>query len=710
MATQTKTADAATRKRRTRSSKVRTTTSRARTGTTSGSTKRSPILPEDLKEFRFVGSPQISPDGERVVFVRKHVGDKNEYVANLWIVDSRGGGAPMQFTSGAKDGMPRWSPDGSRIAFLSGRDKPRQQVFTIPVDGGEATALTSLPEGAIRDLRWSPDGKTIAIAFRETAEEWTTKAIEERKEKGLTDPPRVLDDWWYRLDGDGYFDAQRFHLCLIDVETGEHRCVYTKDRLGFFDFDFGPDSKRIVISANRDRKAMVSALKTNLEVLDLKSGKVKVIQGPPPGPKAAVRWSPDGKWFAYAGREGRDSTYSTENLELWVCDASTGKARSLTSTTDYCMLAAALTDSAEVAFAPTFEWAPDSKRIFVKLGWHGESHVASVAVRNGETSLLTTGVYDHDLGNVSSDGKTIAMLRSEPTVLPEVYRGDVSASKITTAPLSHFNHTYLQTRTTARVTSHWVKTADGTKVQVWVMMPPGFKRGSRKKYPGVLEIHGGPHAQYGVGFFHEFQVLASAGYVVVYSNPRGSKGYGRDHCHAIRGNWGTADWVDIQAVRDFMLEHPNIDSKCMGVMGGSYGGYMTNWVIGNCHDFAGAITDRCVSNLVSMGGSSDFVDAPDDYFPGNFWDRPDERWEQSPIRHFGKVKTPTLVIHSEGDLRCNIEQAEQVFSALKLNNVPTRFVRYPRTTSHGMSRGGPPDMRLHRLHQILNWWTKYLRK
>ena len=157
-----------------------------------------------------------------------------------------------------------------------------------------------------------------------------------------------------------------------------------------------------------------------------------------------------------------------------------------------------------------------------------------------------------------------------------------------------------------------------------------------------------------------------------------------------------------------MRNHPNVNQKKMGVMGGSYGGYMTNWIIGHTREFAGAITDRCVSNMVSMGGSSDWLEKEDGYFPGNFWDRPEPRWKQSPIRHIGNARTPTLIIHSEGDLRCNIEQSEQVFVALKLLGVPTRFVRYPRSTSHGMSRSGPPDMRLHRLHQILEWWSKYL--
>jgi dipeptidyl aminopeptidase/acylaminoacyl peptidase len=279
-----------------------------------------------------------------------------------------------------------------------------------------------------------------------------------------------------------------------------------------------------------------------------------------------------------------------------------------------------------------------------------------------------------------------------------------------TAALTDFNGPLLKEVKLADFSARWIDTPDGTKVHTWMLTPPGFKKGSRKKYPAVLEIHGGPHAQYGVGFFHEFQVLAARGHIVFFSNPRGSKGYGRDHCAAIRGDWGGADWVDIQAVTKFMQEHPNVNAKRMGVMGGSYGGYMTNWVIGHTNVFAGAITDRCVSNLVSMGGTSDFVEQPDHYFPGNSWDRPEGRWDQSPLKYLGNAKTPTLIIHSEGDLRCNIEQSEQVFSSLKLLNVPTRFVRYPRSTSHGMSRGGPPDMRLHRLHQIIDWWAKYLSK
>jgi dipeptidyl aminopeptidase/acylaminoacyl peptidase len=248
------------------------------------------------------------------------------------------------------------------------------------------------------------------------------------------------------------------------------------------------------------------------------------------------------------------------------------------------------------------------------------------------------------------------------------------------------------------------------KVHAWVIKPVGYQTPNR--YPAVLEIHGGPHAQYGWAYFHEMQLLAAEGYLVVFSNPRGSKGYGEAHCAAIKGDWGRLDWQDIETVTRWMQSRPDVHPGQIGVMGGSYGGYMTNWAIGHSDAYRAAITDRCVSNFISMAGNSDFPFNKDGYFQGVFYgDHKDieSLWRQSPIAYFKGVKTPTLVIHSEGDLRCNVEQGEQVFSALQEQEVPSRFVRYPASTSHGMSRSGPPDLRLHRLGEILAWWERYLR-
>jgi dipeptidyl aminopeptidase/acylaminoacyl peptidase len=686
--------------------------------------ERTGVVPEDLLELRYVGRPHISPDGRQVVFSRRHVGDKNEYVSDLWMVDADGRSAPAPFTNGGRDSQPRFSPDGRSVAFVRAREKEKPQIWLIAASGGEARVVTKFPEGSIRDFQWSPDGRHLAVAFRDQDEAWTEAARKAREAKGLSEPARVLDDWWYRLDGDGYFNAQRHGLFLVDVEGGEHRLLYDRDTLGDFSYAFSPDSRRLAIASNRDPKALIKPWMAELLLLDIAGGKLKALGGLPQGRKEQVAWSPNGRWLAFAGRtDGPDGTYGTENVQLLVCDWRHGGVRNLLAHTDYCLAAATLTDTGEVDFNARFEWAPDSKSLVVRLGWHGETHAARLAI-DGKLVFLTRGPADHDLGNLSSSGRRAAFVRSTSTRPPEVFVGELSRRRARLRAITDFNGAWVRKRTLRPIESRWITSADGVKVQVWAMYPPGHGpeparagtqgsatvRRRRKRLPAVLEIHGGPHGQYGVGFFHEFQLLASRGFIVFFANPRGSKGYGREFCAAIQGAWGTTDWQDIQAVTAFMKDHPRVDARRLGVMGGSYGGYMTTWAIGHTHDFAAAITDRSVSNVVSLGATSDFVEEPDRYFPGNFWDRPETRWEQSPIKYLGNASTPTLIIHSEGDLRCNIEQAEQVFSALKLLDVETRFVRYPRSTSHGMSRGGPPDLRIHRLHQIVKWWEKHLKR
>jgi len=670
--------------------------------------KRTPIVPEDLRELIGVSDPQMSPDGHAIAFVHAYTGDHNRPMREIWLADLEHDDVHA-FTAGGKDRHPRWSPDGAAIAFIGERATEQPQIYVIPTDGGEAQVLTHFPEGTIAGFRWSPDGTMLAVKFREQDPEWTTDAVKARKAKELSDPPRVIDDWWYRLDGDGYFNAQRFALYIVDIETGEHRQIYAKDRLGFFDFDWKPDGTELVLSTNRHKRALVTAKHTELLRLDVKTGRITMMPDLPPGPKSAVAWSPDGRWIAYAGREGDDAEYSTENLELWVCDVRRGTARSLTADSDYCLLAPALSDTADVVFEARLRWSPRSDRIYVEVGWQGETHVAAVPRSGGDITMLTSGTRSLTMGTTSDDGTLMAMVSTETTAPPEIHIGRIGSGAITIDRVTSFNDAWLSMRHVRPIRSHWITTEDGTRVQVWVMLPANATRSSSRSFPAVLVIHGGPHAQYGVGFFHEFQTLAAAGYAVVFANPRGSKGYGRDHCAAIRGNWGSADWVDMQAVIDFMIDHPRINSKRMAVAGGSYGRYMTNWIIGHTSQFAAAITDRCVSNLLTLLGTSDFSEAPDTYFPGNTWSKTDKLWDQSPLRLAGNVKTPTLIIHSEGDLRCNVAQAEEFYTALCHNRVPTRFIRYPRTTSHGMSRSGPMDMRLHRLNSMLEWLRRYLK-
>jgi dipeptidyl aminopeptidase/acylaminoacyl peptidase len=667
--------------------------------------RRRPITAEDLLRFHIVQDPQVSPAGDQVVFVKKHAGEKNEYVRNVWAVEVQGG-EPRQFTAGGKDGSPRWSPDGRRVAFVSQREEAASQVYTIAASGGEARKLTAFPEGSLRGLKRSPDGLRLAVLFRKQDPARTEAARKQREEAGLSPPPRVIDDWWYRVDGEGYFHAQRYELYLVDSSSGEHERVFARDKLGYFSFDFSPDSSELAIAANLDPKALIRPWKDEVFRIDIRRRRLRRVPDLPPGPKERVTWSPDGSLLAYAGRMGKDSTYSPENLEIFVCDPIRGKARSLTANEDYCLLAQVIGDLREARAATSFCWAPDSKRVFVNLGWHGETHVAAVPARGGPLRFLTSGRWQHEVGNLDAGGRTFALTVSSAVTPAEVCAGELRDGRLSVRRLTDFNGPLLRELELARPSRHWVRSSGGARVQVWCLRPLGRRR--LRRGPAVLEVHGGPHAQYGETFFHEFQLLAAEGFTVFYSNPRGSKGYGRDFCAAIRGRWGGVDWEDLQAVTEFIQTRPFVDPKRLGIAGGSYGGYMTNWAISHSRDYAAAVTDRCVSNLVSMFGTSDYPTEPDRYWRGNSWDRPEEMWAQSPLRYFGAVRTPTLIIHSEGDLRCSIEQAEQIFTVLKLRGVPVRFVRYPASTSHGMSRDGPPDLRLHRLREIVSWMKKHL--
>jgi len=669
-----------------------------------------PIKADDLLRIVFVGDPQISPDGDRILFTRKHINDKNKYVTNLYSVDLEG--KLTQWTQGeAGVGGGRWSPDGQTIAFVSGRDKPASQIYLIPTTGGEARKLTELPEGSIGEVQWSPDGSKIAFTFRETPENRTEKAKKEREEKNVSTPPWEIDTVWYRLDGDGYFGNQRYKLIVFDVASQKEVCSYDASPDGAYSFAWNPNSKELAVIHTASKKPFIDPPNAQIYRVDM-HGHAWKLKGLPKGEKGAPKWSPDGKWIAYAGDVDEKDPWGTRNTKIYVVAADGGEPRDLTGHEDYDMATSTLSDTKEAGFGCVFEWTPDSSGLYIQVGHHGETQLGYIVVKERGTKFLTEGHHSISIGNTSSDGRRIAATFSTTKKLPEiaVIEAELATGRLVPRVLTGFNQAFHDEIKISEPEEHWLDSTDGTKVHVWVMKPIGYKE--PKRYPAVLEIHGGPHAQYGWAYFHEFQLLAAEGYVVVFSNPRGSKGYGEAHCAAIRGDWGNKDWDDVQAVLRWMQHQPYIHPGQMGVMGGSYGGYMTNWVIGHTNDFKAAITDRCVSNMVSMAGSSDFPFNKDGYFKGVAWgnlEQIKELWAQSPIAFFEKVKTPTLIIHSEGDLRCNIEQSEQVFTALQQQGIESRFVRYPSSTSHGMSRGGPPDLRLHRLGEITKWWEKHLK-
>jgi len=659
------------------------------------------MRPDDLLRFVLVGDPQLSPDGKEVLFTRKTVDDKNATVGQLWSVDREG--QTRQWTAGEKgSGGGRWSPDGTRIFFTSSREGTAQ-IYAIPTQGGEARKLTSFPEGSLGEVKPSPDGARLAVTFRPTIATETKEAKKAREEKGLSEPPVEIDHILYRLDGDGYFANERYALYVVDAETGETTRLLDTDPNGDYAYDWSPDSKELAVIHNDTPRPFVDPPNKQIWRVPL-SGAASKLEGLPKGDKGTPRWSPDGAWIAYAGDVDEADPWGTRNARLYLAPAKGGSVRDLTGETDYDLEVATLSDTKDAAFGTVMAWAGDSSGLYVQIGTKGEQQLGFVPLAGG-LGLLTEGRHSLGVGNVV-DGVAAATW-GDATHLPEiaVVEPELVTGRLVPRLLTAFNLAVHEEIEIAEPEEVWIDTTDGLKVHGWVLRPLESTGAT------VLQVHGGPHTQYGWAFFHEFQCQVAEGYTVVYTNPRGSKGYGEAWTAAIRGDWGHKDWEDVSAVKEWMKAQPGVDPRKMAIMGGSYGGYMTNWAIGHTKDFACAITDRCVSNMVSMAGNSDFPFNKNGYFGGfPYGDLEAIRplWRQSPIAYLDGVTTPTLVIHSVGDLRCNIEQGEQVFAALQMQGVPSRFVRYPVSTSHGMSRSGPPDLRQHRLREILGWLGRFL--
>lgn len=662
------------------------------------------ITAQDLTKIKIVSDPQISPDGRHVIYTVK-VADtaKNKYWQHLWMADTSDR-STRQFTSGeVSDSSPRWSADGKTIAFLRSKDK-QTQVWLVPADGGEARPLTKLPEGDIGELTWAPGHTHVAFTFRITPREWTRAAAKEREEKGHSTPVRVVTRARYRLDGAGFQD-ERQHIWVCDVASGATTQL-TRGHFDEYSPAWSPDGKNIAFLSNRSADPDRWLYRVDVWTVPASGGAPKKVPTPV-GDKLAVAWSPDGKWLAYIGSDGTVDPWKQKNERLWIVSprGARSQVRCLTMEVDRTVGNVTLGDSREpVGSVPL--WSPDSRTIYIPISDSGSVHLYGVEL-TGQMTQLTRGAIDISGISLDGSGARMALLVADPTHPAEVFLGRVRGKKMEMTPLSDANGEWLKRVQVSQPEEFWIAQQDGTRVQGWIMRPPNFAK--NKKYPLLLYVHGGPHAQYGNVFFHELQYHAARGYVVAYSNPRGSNGRDEQFGAAIHWDWGNLDYQDVMAVADYAEALPYVDKTRTAIAGGSYGGYMTNWVVGHTQRFKVAVTDRCVSTFVGMAGTTDVPQPPGSYWPGNPWGEDFQKgWDQSPLKYVENVRTPMLVIHSEGDLRCPIGQSEQWFTALKWLGRKAVFVRYPRETSHGLSRNGPIDMRLDRLARIARWIDKYI--
>jgi dipeptidyl aminopeptidase/acylaminoacyl peptidase len=677
-----------------------------------GTTKRL-ITAEDLYQLKAISGARISPDGQTVVYAVHHVDEKTEKkYANLWIAPADGSQPARQFTYGEQtDSHPRWSPDGETIAFLSNRgdkEKPAQ-VYLIPFSGGEARPLTSI-QGSINTFVWSPNGQRLLLLARKTDAEALEREKDEQKKK-LGIVARHYDRLFYKLDGFGYLPKERLHLWTVDVQSGEDRQITDHPVYDESFASWSPDGQWIAFISNRNEDPDAYPDRDDIFIIPSEGGPLRKIETAV-GPKQHTSFSPDGKWLAFYASDSEDLGY--RNMNVWVAPVNgSAPACNLTGPLDFHVSAWTINDMAEPeTMLPT--WSNDGSQIYFPSTYHGSSILLSVSA-HADGSGPQGGSQDA-AQTVIGEGGVVGSFSFDRSQSRMAYfygrmddPGQIRVRDLATGQnrqLTQVNRDLLDGIDLGKVEEVWFKGPDGNDLQGWVMTPPGFD--PSKKYPSIMEIHGGPLTQYGKYFMHEFYYLAASGYVVYFCNPRGGRGYGEAHAGAIWGDWGNHDYGDLMAWANYAEKLPYIDPQRMGVTGGSYGGYMTVWIIGHTQRFKAAVTMRCVSNFVSMWGSSDFNWT----FQKELNNKPPFEdlqyvWDHSPIAYIGNAKTPTLVIHNEMDHRCPIEQGEQVYVALKRLGVDTEFVRFP-DEFHGLSRNGRTDRRIARLKHIKRWFDKYM--
>jgi dipeptidyl aminopeptidase/acylaminoacyl peptidase len=686
------------------------------------------VQPDDLFALKFMSDPRISPAGDQIAFILTTAQQEdNEYRSHIWLY-REGQGPPRRFTNGPKrDHDPHWSPDGRFLAFVSNRTG-HAEIWVIPLEGGEAARLTHTPHGA-GEPRWSPDGRRLAFvtavdegdpapSSHPTESDAERKARHERREKADKEQPRRITHLRYKADGQGFLEARKSHIWVVDVDedgtaAGEPRQVTDGD---WDDSQpaWGPDGRFLAFSTNRTPDRDLNGV-SDVWVAPAEGGEAWPITASK-GEAFVPAWSPDGTLLAYVGHENRPEGGLASNHRLYVVPMGadghpTGERRDCTGALDRTVGSHVLSDMRSGPAADPPQWTPDSGAIYYQVTDAGRVHLyrfdpageaAPRRVLGGDRVILNA--------RLSADGTRLAYDVTDVTNPGDLYTCDVLADGRTGEEhrLTHVNQPYFEEHPIGAVAELRFAAADGTDLQGWIVRPPGYEAGTR--YPGVVEIHGGPHLLYGFAFFHEFQVLAAQGYAVFYMNPRGSQGYGEGFSMAIREHWDDPAFGDLMAGTDAFIATGVVDADNIGVTGGSYGGYMTCWIVGHTTRFRTAVAQRSLTNMISFYGSSDVGWGLADWEFGGLFDSPDQVqrfWQVSPLAYAPDVQTPLLLIHPENDLRCPISESEQFYVALRRLGKAAELVRFP-GGSHGLSRGGAPQMRVHRLNVIRDWLRQYL--